>query len=207
MDEYPKIHTIYKRYMSVRRKLLLEGEWSLPEFEYLANTEWEFTEKVDGTNIRVIVENGKVRFGGRTDRAQIPARLVTVLERTFMDNAPLAALKDIILYGEGYGSGIQNGASYLPDRCDFILFDVRIGKWWLRRSDVEQIASQLGIQCVPVVGRGTLLHAVLRVKAGIPSMLGPCAMEGLVMRPVCELLNRSGERIIAKVKQKDFAKL
>jgi hypothetical protein len=84
MSEYHKIKTLFKRDMSSKNKTLLEGEWTLPEFEYLAKNVWTFTEKVDGTNIRVVFENGAVTYGGRTDEAQIPATLVARLNERFL---------------------------------------------------------------------------------------------------------------------------
>ena len=90
MSEYHKIQTLFKRDMS-NRKTLIEGEWTLPEFEYLAGNVWVFTEKVDGTNIRVIFKDGTVTFGGRTADAQIPAQLVTRLNERFLPMAPKLA--------------------------------------------------------------------------------------------------------------------
>ena len=52
MKEYHKIQTIFKRDPENKFKTLIYGEFSLPEFEYLKNNTWIFTEKVDGTNIR-----------------------------------------------------------------------------------------------------------------------------------------------------------
>ena len=34
MTEYHKIQSIFKRDMTSKRKTLIEGEWTLPEFEY-----------------------------------------------------------------------------------------------------------------------------------------------------------------------------
>lgn len=50
MREYHKIDTLYKRDMDSPRKPLIIGDWSQPVFGYLADNQWEFTEKVDGTN-------------------------------------------------------------------------------------------------------------------------------------------------------------
>lgn len=47
MNEYHKIQTLFKRDMTTKKKSLIEGQWTLPEFEYLANNRWIFTEKVD----------------------------------------------------------------------------------------------------------------------------------------------------------------
>ncbi len=44
MVEYHKIQTVFKRDMNTKYKTLLEGEYSLPEFKYLKNNIWEYTE-------------------------------------------------------------------------------------------------------------------------------------------------------------------
>ena len=44
---------------------------------------WEWTEKVDGTNIRLIWDGHNVSFAGRTDKAQIPDHLLEKLEQLF----------------------------------------------------------------------------------------------------------------------------
>lgn len=208
MTEYHKIQSIFKRDMTSKRKTLLEGQWTLPEFEFLANNIWTWTEKVDGTNIRVIFKDGGVTFGGRTDDAQIPAQLVTRLNERFL---PMAAkLTEVfpdgeaVLYGEGYGAKIQKGGgNYRPDQ-DFVLFDVKVGAWWLQRADVEDVAVKLGIHVVPIIGEGTLHDAVAMAKAGIISKWGAFQAEGIVARPSTELKTRSGHRLIAKIKCRDF---
>ena len=50
MKEYHKIQTVFKRDPETNHRTLLEGQYSMPEFEYLANNQWVFTEKIDGTN-------------------------------------------------------------------------------------------------------------------------------------------------------------
>lgn len=211
MSEYHKIQTIYKRDMAHPHKLLIEGEWSRPEFEYLANNVWTFTEKVDGTNIRVSVAPGRALvLGGRTDAAQLHARLVARLNSIFLPQEALLAsmfTEGAVLYGEGYGAGIQKaGVNYRQDK-DFVLFDVRVGKWWLNRADVEGVAFALGLDVVPVIGAGTLHDAVALAKAGIGSTWGDFEAEGIVARPRVELQNRAGDRIIAKIKCRDFKAL
>lgn len=44
MKEYHKIQTLFKRDMQNNGKRLLEGEWTLPEFEFLAGNQWVFTD-------------------------------------------------------------------------------------------------------------------------------------------------------------------
>lgn len=209
MREYHKIQTVYKRDQKNNYKTLLEGEFSLPEFEYLKNNKWIFTEKVDGTNIRVMYQDGVITFGGKTDRAQLPAKLVTRLNETFLpmvDKFGEIFKSNVCLYGEGYGVKIQKaGANYRHDQ-DFVLFDVRVGEWWLQRKDVEVIAMTLGIDIVPIVGEGTLLEMVDAAKRGIPSTWGNFQAEGYVARPEVELKTRNGQRLITKIKCRDFQK-
>ncbi len=143
MNEYHKIQTVFKRDMERNGKTLLEGQWTLPEFEFLANNIWTWSEKVDGTNIRVMLQGGAITFGGKTDSAQIPAQLVARLNEMFL---PLAEKMqetfgcDACLYGEGYGAKIQKGGGNYRQDQDFVLFDVKVGDWWLQRANVEDVA-------------------------------------------------------------------
>ncbi len=129
MNEYHKIQTLFKRDMTTKKKSLIDGQWTLPEFEYLANNRWIFTEKVDGTNIRVMFKQGKVMFGGRTDSAQIPSQLVTRLNDRFIPMAESFQEVfgcDACLYGEGYGAKIQKGGDHYRSDQDFVLFDILV---------------------------------------------------------------------------------
>lgn len=207
MIEYHKIQTVYLRDPATNHKTLLEGHFARPEFEYLKNNIWVFTEKVDGTNIRVNYDGDQVVFGGKTDNAETPTFLLAKLQDMF----PADAFKKwespaLTLYGEGYGAKVQKGGgNYIPDGCSFILFDVLVDGVWLERHNVEDIADKLGIMVVPIVGKGTLLEGIDMVKYGYESRLRKTPPEGLVMRPEMELLNRRGHRIITKIKKEDFA--
>jgi RNA ligase len=207
---YHKINTMFKRDMENGGKLI-EGEWADPALEFLAQNVWEFTEKVDGTNIRVHWDGkGKVAFGGRSDNAQIPVVLLDRLTKLFRpyDGADClyATFPDaeVTLYGEGYGPKIQKGGGNYGSSVDFVLFDVRIGDFWLRRDDVQDVGQKLGIGVVPVKRRGTLHDAIHLVKTGFTSYWGYFEAEGIVARPVVELYDRQGHRIITKIKARDF---
>lgn len=256
METYHKIQTLFKRDMdgslTGKKGKMIEGEWTTPELEYLADKEWEFTEKVDGTNIRVnlkrLTDNETfmvVDYAGRTDNAVIPKPLLEHLEEVFptfpnyrrelsnpsyteryvelVDWMVTADLTDVILFGEGYGPKIQGGGKYRSDHS-FVLFDVKIGDFYLSRENVNDIASKLGIESVPVIGRGTLWDAIEMVNPvkvightmdmggyvseefdePLKSQWGDFEAEGIVARPVVDLFNRKGERIITKIKAVDF---
>ena len=217
MSKFPKIQSVYKRDPKNNYKTFLEGQYSEPEFAALRNLEWEWTEKIDGTNIRVEYGWGsdQVFFKGRTDNAQIPGPLLGHLQKTF--SVPLLksvfcnnlnaddAGCPVILYGEGYGAGIQKGGGlYILDGVGFILFDVKVGSIWLKRASVKEIAAELSIQAVPFLGCGTLDQAIRVTKATLWSKIANRPAEGIVMRAPHGLLTRTGQRIITKVKAKDF---
>lgn len=204
MNPYHKIETVWARDPETKFRTLIEGQWATPEFEYLADNKWVWTEKVDGTNIRITVNDGEVILGGRTDNAQLPAHLVSTLQ-AIGDNAAVALDMNFTLYGEGYGAKIQKGGgNYIADGSDFVLFDVKVGDVWLQRENVEDIANKLGLRVVPIVGVGSLHEAIMMTRGGFDSTWGAFRAEGLVMRPAVELQTRLGRRVITKIKTKDF---
>jgi len=210
MSEYHKIQTAFKRDPENKFKTLL-SEYSIPVFEYLKDNEWVFTEKVDGTNIRVMFDgcvDSPIVFGGKTDNAQIPAHLATALNAIFTPLQSVFAVQfpdGVCLYGEGYGAKIQKGGGNYRKDQGFVLFDAKIGEWWLERMNVECISADLNIDVVPIIGRGTIQDMVDFVKPGFASQWGDFKAEGIVARPRVELKTRSGHRVITKLKTKDFA--
>jgi len=204
---YPKIKTVFTRDPKTKYRTLVEGEFATLEFEYLQSNTWIWTEKVDGTNIRVMFDGNNITFGGKTDRAQIPAFLVNKLNELFLSQVEVFKRDfpdGVCLYGEGYGAKIQKGGgNYRPDQ-GFVLFDVKIGEWWLKREDVSDVATKLEIDTVPEVGIGNMHEMVEFVRHGFRSKWGDFQAEGIVARPLVELATRSGSRIITKIKRKDF---
>lgn len=233
METYHKIQTLFKRHLDGPKKgKMIRGEWTTPELEYLAGNEWSFTEKVDGTNIRIFCDvsylEPDVYFAGRTDRAVIPNPLMSYLDDTFtpelFEKAGFVRQDGeqeytVQLFGEGYGPKIQGGGKYREDHS-FVLFDCKIGDFWLTRENVDDIAQKLGIESVPTIGHGTLYDAIDIVESGITftktgavqrwgrgglqSQWGAFEAEGIVSRPAVPLFNRKGERIITKIKAVDF---
>ena len=208
--EYVKIPNIFKREEFGNNKLI-EGMYATPELEYLKDANWIWTEKVDGTNIRVMWDGHNVTFGGRTDKAQIPAHLVNKLNELFGGTNKEEIFEQafgenpVILFGEGFGEKIQKGGG-LYGPVNFILFDVMISGMWLKRDAVEDITKSFGIEAVPIVGSGTLPEAVEYIRQHPKSMLRDAEMEGIVCRPEYELSDRRANRIIVKVKCRDFEK-
>lgn len=203
MTEYPKIQSIFKRDKETHKFRV--GEYSCPEFLYLESNMWRCTEKIDGTNIRVLWDEVAVHFRGKTDRADIPSTLLEKLQELFPPEK-FRGLPPMCLYGEGYGAKIQKGGGkYIHDGVNFALFDILIDKWWLKIDDVFDIAFKLGqeVTCVPIVAVCSLPTAIEDVQT-FSSMFGDFPAEGMVLKPVVELKDRAGRRVITKMKRKDF---
>lgn len=208
MREYHKIETVFNRSTDGDKRLIW-GDYRNETVEYLADNMWQFTEKIDGTNIRVHWDGHNVEIGGRTDRAQIPKHLMDYLSATFLTPEVEELFeqaygeKNVILFGEGYGAKIQNGGDYRSD-VSFILFDVLIGDNWQSREWVEATAKMFGIDVVPIVLEGTIGDGIDYVMQHNNSTIGSAVMEGVVGRPKVEMKDRFGNRIIVKIKWKDF---
>lgn len=234
MSEYHKIETLYERDDKTHR---LKPELILKNPVYGIIKTWQFTEKVDGTNIRCIwrplacpsghpvaasdkfcsgcgveltdkTRLNRLTFGGKTDNASIPADLVNWLHENVTADKMVAVFPDTdaVLYGEGYGAGIQKGGDYSPIK-KFILFDVLVsGQWWLNHENVCDVAAKLGLEAVPYLGEMTLEAATDMVRSGFQSRLngGKAKAEGLVGRPLEALFDKKGARLIVKLKTKDF---
>lgn len=220
MAKYQKIQALFLR---DDKNIIIPDQFTYPEFEYLKDNKWECTEKIDGTNIRIeldfyVHDDGvrevNVNFKGRTDEATIPAHLYRRLEELFnnvnwLEVFDITSTTSITLYGEGYGTKIQKGGNYISSGVDFILFDVKVDKWWLQRDAVEDIANKLNIKIVPLIGYMTIPEAVEYVRRGFKSTIAEnkdYEAEGLVLKTTTGLLRRNGERLITKIKTVDFRK-
>lgn len=205
--EYPKIETLFER--DANFKVIPD---KLRNASYGIIKSWQFTEKIDGTNIRMIWQDGKLKFGGRTGNAQLPADLIQHL----YEITDIGKLKEIfintsiVIYGEGYGAGIQKGGAYSPTK-QFIVFDILVdGKWWLSWDNVCDIANKLNLKTVPYLGEWTLEEGVEFVKKGFESILARettgqnILAEGIVGRTCETLYDKKFNRMIVKLKTKDF---
>jgi len=209
--EYHKIETLWNR--DKETFSVIEGEFRIPEFGLVRPEAWIFQEKIDGTNIRVGWNGSEVEIGGKTNNAQLPGDLLANLIREFTPTKMAAQFPEaslvapVILCGEGYGPGIQKGGgAYRADK-GFILFDVRVGDWWLEWSNVQAVASGLGCAVVPLYENS--LGAIINALKG-DHIYSACATdkdrkaEGVVMRTEPTLYSSRGHRIMAKLKVSDF---
>jgi hypothetical protein len=224
--KYPKINSLWKRkghdYDQLKAQgikppkasnKLIPGLYSLPEFETI--TRWTITEKIDGTNIRIIwdADTMELKIKGRNEDSMIPPHLLEYLQQTFY----FKNLKDIfpkgqtILFGEGFGPKIQCG-EYYSDTPKFALFDVYHDGWWFERDNVHDVAEELEIVEAPLITNDdcTAIWNTDQIVNYVKSKPKTCLLteqwyeiEGIVARPYPMLRTRNGAPIFFKLRCKD----
>lgn len=231
MSEYASIKNLYASngVQGKEHKRGPEFGFSNPAFGSVTN--WLVTEKVDGMNIRVVFKpygwsddpgDPDLKFYGRTDKAQLPGDLLTHLQETILVEKLMAAFDydpnwqlgdddkyawqhGVILYGEGYGPGIQKVGHAYGGTKRFILFDVKVGDAWLDWDDVVDVAQKLGIEVVPLLTRGVDLEtakAFVHDSRLLPE--GSAHVEGIVARSEPQLFDKFGQRVMFKYKVRDL---
>ena len=116
----------------------------------------------------------------------------------------------VTIYGEAYGGKCQGMKDIYGKNLKFIVFDVKIGKNWLAVPQAEEIVKNLGLEFVHYVKIPMELgfidgerdsDSVQAIRNGLGKGK---KREGVVLRPLIEVIKNNGERIIVKHKREDF---
>lgn len=205
---YPKIENVFLRNHKTNKPIL--WEFSNPLFRL--DCVWDGYEKIDGTNVRVVYEQGRVVFKGRRGKSEIPIELLDALTTLFSPGTAIGHARKsfligkypyadrIVLYGEGFGGKIQNAYGQ-PVR--FALFDIQVDNVWLTQEDVSKMAKMLDILRAPWVFKGDVASALKGVKT-LKSVFADVPAEGLVLRPELDLRDKYNVPIKMKAKRRDF---
>ena len=223
--KYHKINALYNRWrkdldpietLPLNKKYgdFKDGEFAQSEFEYLFNNQWIWSEKLDGTNIRIYA-NWSEQYGihtfevkGKDENSSTPKDLLEWIKNWIYENSQIVsdlfAAEDIILYGEGVGTKIQKVGHNFGSQ-HFKLFDVYINGFWLQKDDVLDIANKLSLD-TPITWIGTIQDAIDKVKTLPVSSFGNFTIEGYVGQPIVRLNDAKQKRIVTKIKVCDFVK-
>jgi len=177
------------------------------------------TEKIHGTNVRVgvVVEDGEIVWmaGSRTLRRDepggmdylhnpywFPLSIQTV--RNLLVHAVGNGAKQVVLYGETFGSRIQS-YDYGMKALGFRAFDIMIDGEWLNHDVFAALCEMHGVETVPVVYRGPFsIDAIRNVSNGSSLVGGTHGREGVVVRPIIEQFNPTIGRVILKYVGDDY---
>ena len=214
-EKYHKIEGVFKR--DNETKNVVYGKYKNPIVEQLKDTPWICTEKVDGTNVRIIWDGHNVSFAGRTDKAQFHPTLTDRLEELFGGDAMEDLFEErfgentAILFGEGYGTKIQKVGHMYRDDVDFIMFDLMVNGRYRSYGEMKEVAEHFNIDSVDGRVYNHLEDAVAHVHGGLRSEVSikqDMEAEGLVCKPYPnELYDLNGKRVIVKVKAKDIVEM
>ena len=186
---------------------------------------WIKTEKIDGTNIRIIFtkpdeEGNRIIHIGSRKLILNPNDKNSDQFMSCLGDINLNKLKEyfkevnstVIIYGEGYGAGVQKGGIYSPNK-NYRVFDIRIGNAYQDFEYVEKVCIDNQLNIVPVLEEvremtyGDCITSLDKFKDTLITEGTGGTPEGIVYKFEPVLLNKYGERLIFKVKFKDFDSL
>jgi len=190
--------------------------------QQLPKGKWILTEKIDGTNIRIILtkpdeEGERIIHIGSRKLILNPSDKGSKVYLDCLEDVNLNKIKEyfkdvnsiVVIYGEGYGAGVQKGGIY-SSKKRFRVFDIRIGKAYQDFNYVQKVCVDNQMNLVPIFGDVDTIHFNgciedlknfnnTLIKEGVGGK-----PEGLVYKFEPVLLNKYGERLIFKSKFKDY---
>lgn len=222
---YPKITSPFKR-TDNKSKTVNTSVWFDDYAKFFGESGLPFyaTEKVDGTNLNIVYDGNHIQYTGHTDKTNWNPEVEEWIKSKFKTTEfeqlceQLFGEHEIKLCGELIGPKIQNNFYKLED-YKFILFDIHnntSNTWW-KRGIVEEIAKELDLDIVPLIGGTNLIDLsdenknslrgwthVLQNGEFKSRINEDIEIEGFVVRPLMEILKANGERVIYKIKIKDI---
>lgn len=164
-------------------------------------------EKVHGTSAHVRFKDGQLAFFS----GEQPTVFKSLFDEEFLLSALASfGIDDITVNGEFYGGKCQGMSSTYGKNPKFIVFDVRFNGNWLTVPQAESVAAMLKMEFVHYVKISTKLEEIDRerdadsVQAIRNGMGSGLLREGIVLRPIEELVDDMGNRLIAKHKRAEF---
>lgn len=171
------------------------------------DTKWWVSEKMDGTNTRIIWDGYKLEVKGRTGGSHLQGYQTELLSE-LMQNGNYKfdetfGEQEVTIYGETLGGKIQKNPHGVDPQ--FQAFDIKVGEVWLKYEDVRDISEKLGIGYVEHKlfdsWNKVLMYFMYTARQRKENAE---YFEGLVAIPEHMPLTRTGERVITKIKVADF---
>lgn len=211
MKEYHKIETLFKFDQATKR--FIYGDIYNESVMLLKDNQWVFTEKIDGTNLRIHWDGHKLQYAGRTDNAEFSNEQIECIKQYLVNEDFEQAFeqkfadKIVTVYGELYGVKIQNGGLYTNGSgIEFRVFDIEICDIFLTYEKMTILANELGYNVVPLALIGTVDDGLKFVETHDYSIFSNAKLEGIVGKPIGDFRDRLGNRIVVKIKKKDLEK-
>ena len=162
-------------------------------------------EKIHGTSAHLSFKDGQVHYfaGGESHDNFVKLFDAEALKAAF----EAVGHPEVVVFGEAYG-GKQQGQSWRYGKVlKFVAFDVKVGDYWLDVPNACQVAQRMGLEFVHFE-KGPTEIGWLDSQRDAPSeqarrngVEGDQPREGVVLRPLKELHDNGGHRIISKHKR------
>ena len=168
------------------------------------------TEKIHGTNARVGMIEGELMAGSMGLRRKRPGLEEAMTVNTYWYPLTLPAVRalvealgaehgQVILYGEVYGSGIQDLHYGCKGALGFRAFDLLVDGKYLNTESFSEVCARFGVETVPVLYRGPFtLERVRRHAGGNTTLDASHIREGVVVKPVVERIDPKVGRVALK---------
>ena len=172
-------------------------------------------EKIHGSSAHVKFSNGKLDFFAGGEKHE---NFVAIFNQEDLNNRFVTlGQNDIIVFGEVYGGKCQKMSKTYGDKLAFVGFDVKISDIWLNVLNAKDVCDKLGLDFV-YFKRIPAEVSVIDAERDAPSeqaFKNGCAIredqstwkirEGVVLRPLEELRDNRGDRVISKHKRPEFS--
>lgn len=175
-------------------------EFSSETFGLLKNYLWCVKRKYDGTNMRIYWDGNRAVWNGKTNKFAPTEEITKYMDNLIAEEVfeEVFGRKEVMIFGELMGEKIQGNELGLGG-LNLVVFDIKINGIWLDFDGVSAIAGQMGLEVCATESHGTLEHLIERVRSGRYK-----DFEGIVAEPVGRLKDHKGDRIICKIKNKDY---
>ena len=196
--------------------------WKNPAVALLAqyNFPFEYSRKIDGTNVRVHWDGERLTYAGKNDKNPEESGFKGIedyMRANFLEEAfeeKFGREISVSLYGEFMGPKVQLNELKL-DEMELVLFDVKINRTWLLTKDMAEIASYFKLRTAfDFMGEDKSTEKVATEGnpnvGNLNTLIQSCSAgdfrdwEGIVAKPVGGFLDRIGRRIIIKIKNHDY---
>lgn len=179
--------------------------------DILAFKECYALEKIHGTSAHISFSfpGPTVKFfaGGESHEKFVALFDEEALKQNY---ASLVGAANCVIHGEAYGGKQQGMKATYGDKLKFVVFDVKIDDHWLDVVNAEDVAKKLGLEFVHYVRIPATVEEIDKqrdadsVQAVRNGMGVGKKREGVVLRPIFEVIKNNGARIVSKHKRDDF---
>lgn len=176
----------------------------------VVDTTWKKVKKFFGKldKFEFVVGSHNVQLSGETKKLVYYDTNVYV-EAVKKYNLKSIIPKDVVVYGEIYGSGIQKGYNYgcVEGERKLVVFDVKHIGQYVPHLEIVDYCVGLGLDMVPVVYVGSYIKEKVEEWVNGPSLLGGQKIrEGVVIKSSTEKQSLHGRKILKRVNDKYLLK-